>query len=289
MKKIILDVVMLGMMVLAWMPVYGQGHSPDEEAVPSATPSIKYPTTGVRFVICTTTNERLPVPLYAEYNEGYVPLRISARGPSERAEVKGGHVLLYEKVPVKDKKGEKKEVPYLDVEVPAEMRGDKVICVVLLAKGAKKPVYYFIKEEDFPVGGVYVVNFSPSVLEMWYTFNGDMPKKPEMIRPFVRPENNCLRPDAPNIWKYAMKEHPGVKDIQYVLRKPADVEGGTPMPLKSSRFIPKRYNAIMVIVVRHPKIDYAFQLVSFVYNNEAERLQKETEAGEEARRAGEEK
>lgn len=288
MKKFIPYLVSLSLVFAVSAPVFAQGHAPDEKSTADAVPNVEYPTNGVRFVICTTTNQKLPVPLYVEYKEGYVPLRISARGPSERALAKGGHILLYEKEPVRGGKGEKKEPekPFLDVEIPGEVRGEKAICVVMLAGEQIKPVYYFIKEEDFPVGGVYVVNFSPSTLELMYTYTGDFPMNRRVIAPYRKPENNCLNPSAPNIWTFTMKDNPGVKDIQYVLRKPADVEGGTPMPLKSSMFTPKKYNSTMTIVVRHPKMEQAFRLISFVYNNEGERLMKETAKGEEARRAG---
>ncbi len=287
MKKIILHVVTLSLMVAASMPVFAQGQASDEESTEDAAPRIEYPTTGVRFVICTTTNQKLPVPLYVEYKEGYVPLRISARGPSERAVAKGGHILLYKNEPKKDEKGGKKvvEKPFLDVEVPQEVRGEKAICVVMLAGGQAKPVCYFLKEEDFPVGGVYVVNFSPSALDLLYTFTGNFPMEHHRkIAPYRRPENNCLSPNAPNVWTFVMKNNPEVKDIQYVLQKPAEEEGGTPLPLNSSRFTPKKYNSTMTIVVRHPKIEQAFRLVSFVYNNESERMQKEVQQGGDARR-----
>ncbi len=287
MKKYTLYTVTLNLMIATSTPLLAQGHAQGGGAAEAAAPRIEYPTTGVRFVICTTTNQKLPVPLYVEHRDGYVPLRISARGPSERAAAKGGHILLYKDEPKKDEKGEKKvaEKPFLDVEVPREMRGEKALCVVMLAGGQAKPAFYFIKEEDFPMGGVYVVNFSPATLDLLYTFTGNFPMEHHRkLAPYSRPENNCLRPDAPNIWSFVMKDNPGVKEIQYVLQKPAEEEGGTPIPLNSSKFTPKSYNSTMTIVVRHPKIEQAFRLVSFVYNNESEKMQKEAQQGEDARR-----
>lgn len=275
MKKYLLQIISLCIMFTSGTMVYAQDN-PDAEPPKDAPRQTEYPDTGVRFVICTTTKGKLPVPLYVEYGDDYVPLHISARGTSERAVPKNGHVVFYEKKPAKDAKKEGKEVekPFLDVPIPDEIGNSKAICLVLMAGNNAKPAYYFMKESDFPLGGLYVVNFSASKLEFLYTLTGDMPMTRRTVAPFKRPEDNCIKPDGENVRVVRLKDNPGAKNVGFVLRVPAEVEGGTPMPLRSTTLPLKSYSSDILLVVRHPKNPQLFSVISVVYNDVLEKSQK---------------
>ena len=241
--------------------------SPDQQEENYEAPV--YPTTGVRFVVCSPHERKLPSPLYALYKDEYMPVHITSRGPSERVlPGSDGHILLYENDPGEGKKPE----ALLDIPLPQEVRKGRVICLVVLGAEKTKPQYFFIRESDLPVGGFYVLNFSPVAIEMVTTTKpGKYPEKGDMISSFKRPEGNCILPSSPNVWTFIKKNNPDVKILEYVLRVPPELEGGTPMMLRSSKFPMNPGIAHLIIIARHPTKAQAFRLISFSYNNEADK------------------
>ena len=243
-----------------------------------------YPTTGVRFVVCSPSDGKLPSPLYALYNDKYLPIYISSRGPSERVlPSSDGHVRLYEKNP---QDAENPGTPYLDIALPSQVSKGKVICIVAIAGQKAKPQYYFMREADLPVGGFYVINFSPVAIEMVVvTKAGQIPENGAMISPYRKPEDNCIVPSSPNLWSFLVRDHPGVKNLEYVLRVPASNEDEVPMPLRGSRFPLSKSMSHVTIVVKHPTNPQAFSLISFSYSSASDkRNEANAKASQGARR-----
>lgn len=236
-----------------------------------------YPSTGVRFVICTVNDQKLPSPLFTRFQEKYVPLFMSTRAPSERALPESdGHIRLYDSKP-EDAKNPGN--PFLDITVPEEMRKGRVLCIVVLVAENAKPQLYYMHESDFPVGGFYVLNFSPSPLELLVTTKDELPEKGIMIAPYSRPANGCFSPSTSNIWSFRGKENPEVKSLLYMLRVPSETEESDAIPLRSAKFTPNKSQATLCIVVKHPKIEQAFRLLSIQYNNEADKRNSAAQNG----------
>lgn len=228
-----------------------------------------YPTTGVRFVVCSPLDRRLPSPLYALYKDKYMPIYISSRGPSERVlPGSDGHIRLYEKDPGD---AEDPGKPFLDITLPQEASKGRVVCLVVLGAEKTKPQYFYIRETELPVGGFYVLNFSPVPIEIVsVTKPGKYPDKGDRIAPFKRSENNCISTSGRNVWAFTKEKHPDVKTLEYLLRVPSESEDGTPMPLRGSKFAMSKGSAYVIIVVKHPSNAQQFRLISFSYSNEAD-------------------
>lgn len=239
-----------------------------------------YPTTGVRFVVCSPLDRRLPSPLYALYKDKYMPIYISSRGPSERVlPGSDGHIRLYEKDPGD---AEDPGKPFLDITLPQEARKGRVICLVMLGAKKTKPKYFYIRESELPVGGFYVLNLSPVTIEIVYvTKPGKYPDKGKRISPFRQSENNCISRPSSYVWDFTKKDNPDVKTLEYLLRVPAESEDGTPMPLRGSKFAMSEGSAYVIIVVQLPSNEnprkstpgslQQFRLISFSYSNEADK------------------
>lgn len=248
---------------MAW----AQADSSQPPAQNRDTDTPVYPTTGVRFVVCSPSDKSLPSPLFALYKDKYLPIYISSRGPSERVlPSSDGHVRLYEHEPEDTKQpGD----PSIDIALPPEMSKGRVICIALLAGEKIPPQYFFMREADFPVGGFYVLNFSPVPIEMVaITTPGQIPEKGAMIFPFKRTGGNCISPSDKNVWSILSKDHPGLRTFDYMLRVPPATEGETPMPLRGSRYAMSKALSHVTIIVKHPTQTRAFRLISFSYNSE---------------------
>ena len=235
-----------------------------------------YPTTGVRFVVCSPLERRLPSPLYALYKDKYMPIYISSRGPSERVlPGSDGHIRLYEEDP-----GDAKEPkPFLDIALPQEASKGRVVCLVVLGTEKTKPQYFYIRESEMPVGGFYVLNFSPVPIEIIsITKPGKYPDKGERISPFKRTDNNCISPSNSNVWAFTKKDNPDVKTLEYLLRVPSESENGTPMPLRGSKFTMSKGSAYVTIVIKNPANAQLFRLISFSYSGEADKRNEDNAA-----------
>ena len=54
------------------------------------------PKTGIRFVVCSPTNAKLPSPLYYQTGKEFKPVRIGGRTPSPRIKPIGGKVCFWD-------------------------------------------------------------------------------------------------------------------------------------------------------------------------------------------------
>lgn len=267
MKNVLL--LFVGLMTTCAM-VWAQDVPLQEDDAAEADDTPVYPTTGVRFVACNPSDVKLPPTLYAAYKDDYLPIYISTRGPSERVLPNSqGHVLLYDTKPQEaDNPGD----PYLDIALPPEAQKGRVICIVLFTGEKSKPQFFYIRESELPVGGFYVFNFSPVAVEMVVVPKlGQVPDKGIMISAYKKAKNNCISPTDSNVWSLMSKKHPELNILEYVLRVPPEMEGGTPMPLRSSRYAMKKNLSHVTVIVRHPTLPQAFRLVSFSYNSESDK------------------
>lgn len=237
--------------------VFGQEGSAKEEDV-----SFKFPNKGVRFVICSPTNERLPSPLYAKVKDEYLPVSITSRAPSPRlAPNSEGNIDFYES----DPGPRSKETPFLRVPVPADLR-NKSICVVqpLPNRGGVGKILFF-KEATFPKGSSYIVNLSSSTLELVTSPTGKL--EGEETRTKIAPGANktSIAKDDSNVWGFIS---PGQnKKLMFSLSAlPASgAKSSAPVRIKSSVIMTNTKNTQVSFVVEHPTLKGTFRILSIQY------------------------
>lgn len=220
----------------------------------------RFPSVGVRFVICSATGEKLPTPLYAKVKNDYLPIHITPRMPSPRITPIKGKIALYTEPPTK--KQEKDARPYLEISVPKEHQS-RSICVVMTGKesdeGSGTPKNIFLNEADFAKGGTYVVNFTDTKLEM--VLYDDKNEKRETIAPGTSAKR--IKSSDANVWSH--RTHKKRQGIPFVLN--AKPNEGTTRRIKGGVIAPDAESTQMNFVVPHPKQKNAFLLVSMKYSD----------------------
>lgn len=238
----------------------------DEEQTKNESP---YPTTGPRFVVCSPTGSTVKSPLYVKIDRDYLPVSISARFPSERVTPDpDGVVNFYENKPAKSREGketEKLPPPYMVVRVPREYARVRSICIVVPGDKPDQNQCFFLRESEFPTGGFHIINFSPTPLEIFHSPNNNFPDKGDTIAPYHRKENNGIKQGDPNTWSYVNSNPNEPATINYAIMAPPLKENGAPLPLRMSRFMVNKTHAEVNIIVRHPKISYAYSIISLQY------------------------
>ncbi len=230
-----------------------------------------YPTTGPRFVVCSPTGSTVKSPLYVKIDQEYLPVRISPRFPSERVTPEpDGTVRFYENKPptpkeAKEADKEKLPPPYMVIRIPREYARVRSICIVIPGNKPDQNQCFFLRESEFPTGGFHVINFSPTPLEIFCSLTRDMPEKGVSIAPYHRKEDNSIKQGDPNTFSYVDKESTKPVAVNYALYGPPLVENGGPLPLRMSRFMVNKNQADINVVVRHPKISYAYSIISLQY------------------------
>lgn len=232
----------------------------------------KFPSRGVRFVICSSTNERLPSPMYAKVGKEYLPVHISARMPSPRVTPEGGVVKFYETKP----QNPKTAVPDLTIEVPKE-HSSKSLCIIQPLGSGNKPRTYFLKESEFARNGVYIINFSPTTLRMRTSTTGDF-EEADTVTDKIAPyrKSTSIAKDDPNTWSYMGKSKKGRGEtVSFVLDTMPATPTGTSYRIRASKFITNKMLSQISIVVPHPNRPNTFDLISVQFNDDADRLIKE--------------
>ena len=252
--RTIFTCALVALMVAICPSVQGQTEEPEKV--------IKYPSRGVRFVICSPTGERLPSPLYAKVGNEYQPILISQRMPSPRLAPTGGYVNFYESPP----EPKSKEEPYLRIEIPKEHRS-KSICVVQPKQGGGVEKAYFLRETDFPKGSIYVVNISSAPLEMITSNTGKFEgeEKTDTISAGNRVGDVVAK--APNVWGFASSKKKPQK-VYFVLSAIQQQPGAKqPMPIRirSSVFMTQPKLTQMSIIIDQPGSKGIFKLMSLQY------------------------
>lgn len=244
----------------------------------AADGEFKFPSHGVRFVICSPTNESLPAPLYVKVSKQYVPVHISPRMPTPRIAPEKGMVHFYEKKPDAKSKstggserrsaGHKEAVqPYLSIEVPANLN-NKSICVVQPKKDGGDPTISFISESDFTKGGVYVVNLTSTPLEMITSATGAFAgeEKKARIAP-GKPQLLISRNDA-NVWGYQGSKKN--KDrVPFALRTIPSGPKAESRRISASVLQTLPTMTQVSFVVNHPTLKGSFKLISIQFSDDS--------------------
>lgn len=243
--------------VLAAAPLYAQSRAAaDDEKKTEAPANAK---NGVRFVICSPTNAKLPSPLYYRAGKDFREITISNRVPSARIRPIDGRVDFWEDDPSaavsgKDGKGSKGKVadkdlpkPALSVSVPDSAA--RMLCIVVPGEDLKKTQTYFLREKDFPKQGLHLINFSSFPLKMTISEKGDFSDAKEgMVGVFRRDEGISKN----NTWSYVAEE--GAKSVAFMLSyKTKDSKEF--QRLRASRFTVSPKQAQINVIVKDPSRD----------------------------------
>lgn len=245
--------------MLAFVPVHAQSSARNaEEAAPK---------TGIRFVVCSARNAKLPTPLYYQAGKEFKPVRIGGRTPSQRIKPINGVVNFWEQDPsggADDTKGKAKAVselppPALSVNIPASV-GSKGLCIVIPGDSPSKSQTFFMSESEFPNRGIHVVNFSPTELQMTISKKGDFTdKKVSSIKPFKRSEGITKN----NSWSYPGGENGEIVAFKLTAANTA-AKGGAkaePVRIKTSKFIVSDRQSQITVIVKDPDRD-AYRMLS---------------------------
>lgn len=237
--------------VLATAPLYA---APKTADAGMAGEDANAPKTGVRFVICSPDNGRLPSPLFYKSGKNtYKSVTISSRTPSPRIRPEAGVINFYAEDPSAIEaaaKAEKREVklPEPVLTIPVEGTG-KLLCIVTPAKDPKaKPQTFFTKESAFPKGGMHIINFSSYPLRISLFSKPDgSDKKDQNIGVFHRDKGICEE----NTWGYTGDN--GVPVSFILAYKPKDAKDFK--NFKSSKFVVSDRQSQINVVVKDPTRD----------------------------------
>lgn len=261
----IVKAAVMSILLLAVAPVMNvQGaESLKEEASP-------FPKNGVRFVICSSGDMQLPSPMYVKVGKDYLPVIVSRRMPSPRLAPEGGVVKFYKDKPetVKDAK-EPKEAPVLTIAVPQAYCGPttKALCMVQPVGKGDQMRTYFMKESDFKLGGVHVINLTSKKLEIIYdeTGNFDGQEKRVSIQPKQSSANvQDITSKDRNVWQYSAK----APRVNFVLQAAPETRGAEPTRIRSSVFMPNADLSQISIVVESTKRKNVFELHSVQFSKD---------------------
>ncbi len=236
--------------LLAFIPAQAQSSARNADAAS--------PKSGIRFVVCSPTNAKLPSPLYYQAGKEFKAVRIGSRTPSPRIKPIGGKVCFWDEDPMASDeettgKGKSKAAatpatpPVLTIEVPASA-GSKALCIVVPGEKPSQAQTFFLSENDFPARGIHLINFSSSPLQMVTSQKGDYSdKKISNIAPFKRSEGIGKY----NSWSYTGENG---EIVAYMLNsKVADQK--ELKRLKMSKFIVSNKQAQISIAVKAPGSD----------------------------------
>lgn len=216
------------------------------------------PKTGIRFVVCSPTNAKLPSPLYYQAGKEFKATRIGGRTPSPRIKPIGGKVCFWDQDPsaaADDDKGKGKSKanvtpdipPTMTVEIPASA-GSKALCIVVPGEKPAQSQTFFMSESEFPASGIHLINFSSVPLQMVTSQKGDFSdKKASIVQPFKRSEGISKN----NSWSYNGENG---EVVAYMLnaKQPGEKELKR---IKMSKFIVSNRQAQITIVVKAPNSD----------------------------------
>lgn len=231
----------------------------------SSPKRVKYPTQGVRFVICTATRDRLPTPLFTKVDNDYVPIIISSRSPSPRIAPSDGKVRFYETAPdvkesSKGSKAEPKDTPYMEISIPKEHR-TKSLCVVMPGPDKKPSKVFFLKESDFSKGGAYVINFTNTPMEMVISPTGELDGEEKVARIAAGSGIKSVSKGDSNVWSYVTKK--SNQRMNFTLS--ALQANSEPIRIKSSVFMTNPKITQLSFVVENTERRGVYQFLSIQY------------------------
>ena len=247
-------------MAMAMLPAL---HAQDDETGGSTTEKSKFPKNGVRFVICSPTDQHVPSPLYVRVGREYLPVVITSRTPTPRLKPDGGVIKFYEKPPVKKDSNDKtEEQPYITVTIPKDS-GHKCICIVQPSqKGDTTPKTYFLPESDFKKGGIHVINFTSTPLRMVVDPTGEFDGKEKKFNISPRPKDagSKLSTSDSNVWSYMGK---GMSEnVSFILQTSPTAQNSEGTRIRAGVFMTMNDASQISIVVKHPTLPHAFRMLS---------------------------
>lgn len=225
-----------------------------------------FPKNGIRFVICSEGNTELPSPLYVKVGKDYVPVTVSRHMPSPRLTPINGVINFYKEIPESAQTGkEPVEKPTLSIPVPEAYRSGtgKVLCIMQPASQKNGNIRtYFLKESDFPYGGLHIINLTPKTLEIVTDntgrFEGNL--KTQTISPSSTTQ--IISAKEGYVWSYVSKKDR--QRVNYVLQAKAE-RGKEPVRIRSSVFmVGKDSSQISFVMMSSKRKDmYVLQSVQF--------------------------
>ena len=247
---------------------------PAQEGNPELEKS-KFPKNGVRFVICSATDQQVPSPLYVRVGNEYEKVIITSRMPTPRIAPEGGVVRFYENPPApKAAHGKENEEPYISIAVPKNV-SHKSICIVQPSKkGDTNPQTFFLSETEFKKGGVHVINFTSKPLNMIVDPTGEFSgqEKKETIAPRIKDKNTLSITDA-NVWTYSGK-HKEAENVDFILQAAPSARGGEGVRIRAGVFMTIPDVTQINFVVKHPTLPNAYRLLSVQCSDAAEHIQQ---------------
>lgn len=221
MKKITFSLMLAALM--AFCPVYGQSARGGEDA---ESQEVAAPKKGLRFVVCSAKNEKVPSPLWyvteTKSKDGEVKLTshkisIGARLATPRIKARDGRVSFYKEDPIdvqvnesssgqtndraakqyveKQLKALKEAEPYFFV--PVEDPSARSLCIVM-PKSEEKVDWLVIDEAQFPKRGNHIINLSSSDIEITVAEDGKVDTEKPLKVPAGKISNNKI--NASSCW-----------------------------------------------------------------------------------------
>ena len=230
---------------------------------------------GVRFVVCTTWSGGLPTPLYAKVGKEYQQVQISKVMPSQRIAPEGGVIKFYSSIPATKKGGKAaKAEPVLTISIPSEHLGSsaKSLCVLEPRKdNDTEPHTHFLKESDFKLGGVHVVNLTHNTLEMVTDPAGkfdDKAAESKVKRAKIggRVRGHNISPKDGNVWSYVSQGK--VERLPFVLQALPAIGRGEPTRICAATLRTITGAAQISIVANHPTQKGTYTLLSVQFNDD---------------------
>ncbi len=229
---------------LAIMPAAAQAKQADENVAPR---------NGVRFVIVSPTGDSIPSPLYCKQGKKFVPVRISGRTPSVRVRPEAGEVRFWKEDPgaaAEEEQGGKKAKlpePYMSVKVPGSS-SSRTLCILVPSADVARTQSFFVDENDVPLSGMHLINFSPYPLQMVLSKKGDFSDKTvSKVSYFQRSEGISEK----NRWSYK-GDNGETLSFMLMYKTPRDKDFRR---ARSSRFVVSNRQSQITVIVKDASRD----------------------------------
>lgn len=269
----IMKAVMMGLLVAISPMLWAQTATDNDEA------ETKQPKYGIRFVVCTSTEGTLPSPLYTKVDKEYKEITITSRMASQRVTPVGGVVHFYDSMPPTDEKGHitkaAKLTPVMSISIPEPHRAHNAKSICILQPRKKKdtePDTCFLKETDFKLGGIHIINFTNTPLEMIIDPTGqfDLTKNTVQrakIGPYIKTQT--ISKSDSNVWSYTNgKQAKDEDNISFVLQALPPTGRGAARRIRASVMNTSEKSSQISIVVPHPTVKNSYSLLSIQYGDD---------------------
>lgn len=230
-----------------------------------------FPKTGIRFVICSEGTASLPSPMYVKVGKEYQPVTVNRHMPSPRLPHVNGIVNFYKEMPVETKPGKEPEAtPVMSVTVPESLRSAsaKVLCIVQPTEKKEGSVRtYFMKESEFPLGRLHIINLTPKALEIITDTTGRFEGEEKRETIASSAVGQIISSKDPNVWTFIGKTDR--QRVNYVLQvKPERGKEG--IRIRSSVLMVGKDSSQISFVMMSAKRKNMYVLQSVQFTREVE-------------------